>query len=126
ETVDGEKQKGGKDRRHKDKRKDKRKDKKKKSSGHDDTEEPSSKRRKHQASAGGDGGMDWIDAALTVGDGKEGRSGEGEEPTAEEIAAKNREEVKLTLFYSSVQYCRRAPQEGWRERNPFCVTTGWS
>ncbi|CAM9157517.1 unnamed protein product, partial [Ectocarpus sp. 8 AP-2014] len=92
ETVEGEKQKGEKERRHKEKKKDKRKDKKKKSSGHDDAEEPSSKRRKHQASAGGDGGMDWIDAALAVGDGKGGRSGEGEEPTAEEIAAKNREE----------------------------------
>lgn len=46
--------------------------------------------------------MDWIDAALAVGDGKGGRSGEGEEPTAEEIAKKNREEVKLIIFFSSV------------------------
>lgn len=37
--------------------------------------------------------MDWIDEALAVGDGRGGGAGAGEEPTAEEIAAKQREEV---------------------------------
>lgn len=56
------------------------------------------------AGAGVGGGMDWIDEALAVEDRRGGGAGGGETegPTAEEIAAKEREEVRDGFVSRSV------------------------
>lgn len=72
----------------------------------DDVDGRASKRRKSQGKAaevGAGGGMDWIDEALAVGARGAGEGGDKEPTSAEELAARKREEVGSM---TQTSYCR--------------------